>query len=874
MFSITNSEHGRLKRFSTIFGLLALVFAISGCSDDEAEAAAKYDAYVFSAQSYISQGQFQAALIEASNAIQLSTDNQKAYQIMGQIYLKLGQPREAGEMLGQIQGPEEETLLLLVEANLDAGKLRSAGDALKLLAMPEADQARRLAARQAASQGNPDRARELYSQVLANNPDDSAATLGLARIHLGLGELAEAKVLLAENFSDANIRAESLYLRSTIASRQNELDSAEVFLNDAISSLPSTDIITPLKYSILVSMKDVLMAQGKSEEAMIFAGLLTEALPGAQQTTNLLQSALESIESGDLDSARSTLAEAREIAPTSPRAATLLATVDFLEGNNEAAALQLEQFIDAETSTHTELQIYAVTQLRLGNAEKVIERLGKDIDNIDNAKLMALYAVALNELNEFETAEGYFKRAIEIDPTDGRLHLAIAQIQLGKEAYTEALVELQLALEKSPSDPAVQRILIGLYLKLEMNDKADKLVAGLDASYPKSIATQLLVGAYYLRLPGAELAEEKFKQVLKLGESIVARNQLARIYMETKKFSAAEQQYRKIIALSPDEVDPYKGFITALELTERKELVVDELKKMFDASRSNTAVLILSEYLGRNGRLEQATEVFSQYDGDFTKEAIRLFESLTLASSRDLISKDKITDARDLLTRSIEKFASSERLLAALVTLDIKDQKYDAAALNIERLRAVSSRPIVEILAGDLSSAQGNFDAAKDTYLGVWRKTGGDQLGFKVFRALELANSEKSEILEFFGLWIEQAENANAVLMMRAGYSLAIEDRQEAQADYRLVLETDPENVAAQNNLAWAYGEAEPEKALVAGKRAYELAGDNAQILDTYGWFLFKNGRGSEGLVILKQATEMAPDDLEIRAHYEAASGE
>lgn len=872
MFSITNSEHVRLKRFSAIFGLLALVFAITACSDDEAEAAAKYDAYVLSAQAYVSQGQFQAALIEASNAIQLSTDHQKAYQIMARIYLQLGQPREAGEMLGQIQDPEEATLLLLAESNLDAGKLRSAGDVLDRLSTPDANQALRLSARQAASQGDHASARELFAQVLANSPNDSAATLGLARIHLGLGELVEAKALLAQNFSEPSIQAESLYLRSAIAGRQNELDSAEVFLNEAISSLPSTDIITPLKYSILVSMKDVLMAQGKSEEAMIFAGLLTEALPGAQQTTNLLQSALESIESGDLDSARSTLAEAREIAPASPRAATLLATVDFLEGNNEAAALQLEQLIDAETSTHTELQIYAVTQLRLGNAEKVIERLGKDIDSIDNAKLVALYGVALNEVNEFDRAQDYFKKAIEIDPTDGRLHLAIAQIQLAKEAYTEALAELQLALEKSPNDPVVQRILIGLYLKLEMNDKADKLVSGLDASYPNSIDTQLLVGAYYLRLPGGELAEEKFKQVLKLGESLVARNQLARIYMETKRFTAAEEQYRKIIGLSPDEVDPYKGFITALELTERKEIVVDELNKMFDESRSNTAVLVLSEYLGRNGRLEQATEVFSQYDGDFTDEAIRLFESLTLASSRDLISKDKISDARDLLKRSIEKFAASERLLAALVTLDIKDQKYAAAATDIEQLRAVSSRPIVEILAGDLASAEGKFSVAKDTYMGVWRETGGDQLGFKVFRALELANSEKNEIDEFFALWLERAENANAVLMMRAGYALGIEDRQAAQADYRLVLESDPENVAAQNNLAWAYGEAEPEKALLAGKRAYELASDNPQILDTYGWFLFKNGRGSEGVIILKKATEMAPDDLEIRAHYETAS--
>jgi Tfp pilus assembly protein PilF len=82
------------------------------------------------------------------------------------------------------------------------------------------------------------------------------------------------------------------------------------------------------------------------------------------------------------------------------------------------------------------------------------------------------------------------------------------------------------------------------------------------------------------------------------------------------------------------------------------------------------------------------------------------------------------------------------------------------------------------------------------------------------------------------------------------------------------------DNIAvAYNNIAWIYGDDELSKALAAGKRAYELAPESAEIIDTYAWFLFKNGDFKQAKDLLLKAVSLAPDNEEIRQHHDEVSG-
>jgi tetratricopeptide (TPR) repeat protein len=90
------------------------------------------------------------------------------------------------------------------------------------------------------------------------------------------------------------------------------------------------------------------------------------------------------------------------------------------------------------------------------------------------------------------------------------------------------------------------------------------------------------------------------------------------------------------------------------------------------------------------------------------------------------------------------------------------------------------------------------------------------------------------------------------------------------QAYERSLNYTDP-NPVILNNLAWLYLDRNPERALELATQAYELAPSRAEIVDTYGWVLFQQGRKSDGLAALQQALIIAPRNAEIGLHVAQA---
>ena len=84
---------------------------------------------------------------------------------------------------------------------------------------------------------------------------------------------------------------------------------------------------------------------------------------------------------------------------------------------------------------------------------------------------------------------------------------------------------------------------------------------------------------------------------------------------------------------------------------------------------------------------------------------------------------------------------------------------------------------------------------------------------------------------------------------------------------YEQVISRQPNNVAALNNLAWLLRENDSTRAMELAGRARDLAPDNAAVLDTYGWILHLSGNHSEAKKVLRKALQLAPDNVEIKAH-------
>ncbi len=94
----------------------------------------------------------------------------------------------------------------------------------------------------------------------------------------------------------------------------------------------------------------------------------------------------------------------------------------------------------------------------------------------------------------------------------------------------------------------------------------------------------------------------------------------------------------------------------------------------------------------------------------------------------------------------------------------------------------------------------------------------------------------------------------------------------KSEADFRRILEMDPGNVAALNALGYTLVDRTErlEEGLRLIERAYDQAPDNAAIMDSLGWALYKLGRVAEALPHLQRAAELSPD-AEVLAHLAEA---
>ena len=122
--------------------------------------------------------------------------------------------------------------------------------------------------------------------------------------------------------------------------------------------------------------------------------------------------------------------------------------------------------------------------------------------------------------------------------------------------------------------------------------------------------------------------------------------------------------------------------------------------------------------------------------------------------------------------------------------------------------------------------------------------------------------------LEVLARGLAAYPDENALLYARALAWERADDIGRAEADLRKILVTEPENVAALNALGYTLADRTPryQEALELIDRARVAEPDNAAIVDSYGWVLYRLGRNDEALVHLRRAWSLAKDP-EIAAH-------
>jgi putative PEP-CTERM system TPR-repeat lipoprotein len=209
--------------------------------------------------------------------------------------------------------------------------------------------------------------------------------------------------------------------------------------------------------------------------------------------------------------------------------------------------------------------------------------------------------------------------------------------------------------------------------------------------------------------------------------------------------------------------------------------------------------------------------------------------------------------------------------LAVLMKTYLVAGQPDAAMAEARRLQKEHpDKQVGYALEGDLLSAQKKWaDAAAMYKTGVTRQPTGP-LALRYFVALE-SSGKATEAKTIADKWIKDHPADTTFQLFFAQRNQQRKELSAAKAGYRTVLDIEPENPIALNNLAWLLAEDKDPKALEYAEEAHRLAPFNPNILDTLGYTLTRVGDPKRGIELLRMASRLAPRRPEIRLHLAKA---
>lgn len=457
---------------------------------------------------------------------------------------------------------------------------------------------------------------------------------------------------------------------------------------------------------------------------------------------------------------------------------------------------------------------------------------------------------ALIQLRDFAQAEAAINEYAREFPTDPRGAMAHAELLISFNVTTERLEQAREICTRMLQDAPDHRWCLftrgKISLALRRYDEARADLLKLKALSPLAynLEHRFLLARLYELQNQLELAESELRELAALSDppNPNVALQLVAFLKRTNQVTKAQEFVNRLVARYPRE--PFWPYQLGLLLKERGEhsAAVAPLERAAElTSAANPAVLTdLLETLVKANRARDAIGLFERLEPQVAVPAIRAQAAAAYLS----------TGNREEAVRQLNAAA------------------YDAATQ-----RPADIGPVVNRLNDSLAPAE-----AEGVLRDVIDRTSGDaamRMRCALARLLinrrdadkrpevrSLIDSVRAEVADGSPLHLESML-IEALLLDQDGQAPA------AAQVYERILERDPSNVAALNNLAYMMVESleRPAEAVPYAERAAELLPDNGNILDTLGWAYLKSGNLNLAETTLLEAMRLEPDNVTVLSH-------
>ncbi|MCG6897702.1 MAG: tetratricopeptide repeat protein [Thiocapsa sp.] len=490
-----------------------------------------------------------------------------------------------------------------------------------------------------------------------------------------------------------------------------------------------------------------------------------------------------------------------------------------------------------------------------------VEPGGLDADQV--------YAVLVAEIaarrGDMDAAFDHYLKAAELTQDARMAELAVrAAINGDNTAATEQGVRLWLELD--PESAAAHQV--GAFARIQASDQEGALLhlmrlVELSSDDPDSAFAH--AAAIVSRAPTAETRLELMQALVdQFPDNAHALQSLAMVAASVSQLAIADSAARRAIELRPDWNKP-RLFLVRLLLTEEKRGEARSLlEEYLDQTPDDQALRMLyGQFLVEEQEFSGAREVFERLLRNRPKEPDVLFAVGVLS-----LQLEDLDGARIYFTRLYE---TGERRDEASFYLGQAEERAGNTQAALEWYTKVegSNAMDAQIRVALLRARAGEVKRARDMLQRLRDQAPENAVVLYLVEAEILEEVGRAgEAMAVFGAALSAYPDDENLLYARALSAVKLDQIHMAEADFRRIIEIDPEHADALNALGYTLADRTDryEEAKAHIEKAYSLKPGEPAILDSMGWINYRLGNHEVALGYLRRALELL-NDGEIAAH-------
>lgn len=882
-----------MTAFLRVFFVLLLGTCIVACSDELTS-----EDHLEKAQSLIKQGQHPEAIVELKSALQKDVKNTRARALLGQSYFETGAYEDAQKELSRAlsMGVAPDLVVpILAQVLLGLGDYDRL-DELTLESLDPQDRSTVQAAKALSMmyRDNMAVAEEMNEAALKNEPRSAYALVAAARILMQKGDFENARSQLVEVFEQFPEYAPAWNLLGDIESSERRPGKAEEAYTKVIELTGNNSFDALLNRAMMRIYRRNY--EGATQDLVQLTGAFgsqAQFHPGANFAWGLVL-----LQSKQLDAAERYFHTASEYSDAYPQTFYYQAAISLEKGLVEQAKFNIYRFLGLVPGSVVGSKLAAKLELGQKSYDKA-EKLLLPVIEVRPYDIEALNLLASALLAQGKSGEGVelLTRVADLQPKslDAKARLGAGFLAAGLDEH--GIETLRSILAEDPSYEQADVLIVLNYLRQQKVEDAIVAAQAYRDRNPESATSYDLLGRAYLAGDRKEDARAAFQKALEIRPGDPGAGvSLAEFALQEGDFALAREYYKKVLAGNPNHMQALMKLASSFALEGREQDMLNRLQSTLTAHpRAMEPRLMKVRYYIAKGELDRALLLFDELSEEQKEhpDALVTRAGFELAAGRynqSLVTLGKLIEHypnvaqyRYMRSKAYAGLGEMELFSAELLRTVQLDPDHFYAKIALARLSLLSGADAFENQLAELRQiAPENSDVLK-LEAALAQQKGDNETALRLLESIlerepaagnviALATHKNSVgdvqgAIEQLQRWVVSHPKDVGVREKLAEIYGRNNQLGGVIYQYRKILETDPDNVIALNNLAWNLRNEDPKEALKFVLQARKLSPESSSILDTLAIVQLKNDNLVEARRSIEHALRIAPNNPEFRLH-------